>query len=275
MKHHRAGLKDNQAAKYVRGISNVITTIILTGIMLTILLIASFVSLSILSAQLVSTEFEQAKSNMLLLDTNVQDVSLRPGAGGYVQFNEREGGIGLTNQTADALLINATAGETTCSTSFNGLIEFIYSGGTLATAAVNSTSGYTALRGDLSYAYVNMTQGLGFLRLEQDNGAKIKLDYDRVRIISTGLIDSQTNLVQVTFIHLIKGITSGSGSVNVQVQNIQTNTTTWEFPSGTVLFTVVHNTTPQPITAAYTVTQSEATQTVVIFSEIQIQVSIM
>jgi hypothetical protein len=276
MKHHITRHKENQAAKCVRGVSNVISTIILTGIMLTILLVASFVSLNILNAQLVSTEFEQAKSNMLLLDTTVQDVSLRPGAGGYVQFNEREGGIGLTNQTADALLISATAGETTCSASFNGLIEFIYSGGSLASAAVDSSSsGYTSLRGDLSYAYVNMTKGLGFLRLEQDNGAKIKLDYDRVRIVSTGLIDSQTNLVQVTFIHLIKGITSGSGTVNVQVQNIQTNTTTWEFSSGTVLFTVEHNTTPQPITATYTVTQSEATQTVVIFSEIQIQVSIM
>ena len=274
MKHHIARLKHNQAAKCIRGISNVISTIILTGIMLTILLVASFVSLNILSAQLVSTEFEQAKSNMLLLDTTVQDVSLRPGAGGYVQFNEREGGIGLINQTADSLSITATVGEPTCIASFNGLVQFIYSGGSLASAAVNSSSGYTSLRGDLSYAYVNMTQGLGFLRLEQDNGAKIKLDYDRVRIVSTGLIDSQTNLIQVNFLHLIKGTTSGSGTVNVQVQNIQTNTATWQFPNGTVLFTVEHNTTPQPVTATYNVNQPGATQTVVIFSEIQIQVSI-
>lgn len=272
MKQHLARLKDNQAAKCIRGVSNVISTIVLTGIMLTILLVASFVSLNILNAQLVSTEFEQAKSNMLLLDTTVQDVSLRPGAGGFVQFNEREGGIGLINQTADSLLINATDGQTTSSMSFNGLFQFIYSGGSLASAAVNSSSGYTSLRGDLSYAYVNMTQGLGFLRLEQDNGAKIKLDYDRVRIVSTGLIDSQTNLVQVNFIHLIKGATSGSGTVNVQVQNIQTNTATWQFPNGTVSFTVEHNTTSQP--ATYRVNQTGATQTVVIFSEIQIQVSI-
>lgn len=274
MKHHITRLKDNQAAKCIKGISNVISTIILTGIMLTILLVASFVSLNILNAQLVSTEFEQAKSNMFLLDTTVQDVSLRPGAGGFVQFNEREGGIGLINQTADSLSINATGGGKTNSSSFNGLIQFIYTGGSLATAAVNSITGYTSLRGDRSYAYVNMTQGLGFLRLEQDNGAKIKLDYDRVRIVSTGLIDSQTNLVQVTFIHLIKGITSGSGTVNVQVQNIQTNTTTWEFSSGTVLFTVVHNTTPQPVITTCSVNQAGATQTVVIFSEIQVQVSI-
>ena len=281
MKHHLAGLKGNQAAKCIRGISNVISTIILTGTMLTILLIASFVSLSILSAQLVNTEFEQAKSNMLLLDTTVQDAALRPGAGGYVQFNMREGGIGLLNQTTEALSIYATNGTmgattndtdfTTYSANFNNLFQFVYSGGSLASAAVDSSSGYTSLRGDLSYAYVNMTQGLGFLRLEQDNGAKIKLDYDRVRIVSTGLIDSQTNLVQVNFIHLIKGATSGSGTVNVQVQNIQTNTATWRFPNGTVSFTVEHNTIPP---SYYSVTQPDANQTVVIFSEIQIRVTI-
>jgi hypothetical protein len=263
------------AAKRKRGLSNVISTVILTGIMLTILLVASFISLNIINAQLVSTEFEQAKSNMLLLDTTVQDVALRSGAGGFVQFNERQGGIGIANQTGDSLSINATDGETTYSANFNGLVEFIYSGGTLATNAVNSTSGYTSLRGDLNYAYVNMTQNLGFLRLEQEDGAKIKLDYDRVRILSTGLVDSQTNFVHLIFIHLIKGITSGSGTVNVHVQNYQTITNTWEFCSGAVLFTIVHDTSPQQVIASYNLTQTGATQTAVVFSEIQIIASIM
>lgn len=276
MKRYLAKLRHNKIAKCKRAFSNVISTIILTGVLLTILLVASFVSLNILSAQMVSTEFQQAQSNMLLLDSTIQDVSLRPGAGGYVQFNEREGGIGLINQTVDSLSITATTSQTTNSMSFNGLVQFIYSGGSLASAAVNPSTGYTSLRGNLSYAYVNLTQGLGFLRLEQNNGAKIKLDYDRVRIVSTGLIDSQTNLVQISFIRLIKGATSGSGTVNVQVQNIQTNPTTWQFPSGAISITAQHTTPQQNITQYYSVDQTEAgaNQTVVIFSEIQIRVSI-
>jgi hypothetical protein len=119
-----------------------------------------------------------------------------------------------------------------------------------------------------------MSQGLGFLRLEQNNGAKIKLDYDRVRIVSTGLIDSQTNLVQISFIHLIMGNTAGSGTVNVQVQDIQTNTTTWRFLSGAIFITVKHTTTPENITQNIEVNQDGASQTVVIFSEIQVRVSI-
>lgn len=221
VRSYLAKLRRNKIAKCKRAFSNVISTIILTGVLLTILLVASFVSLNILSAQMVSTEFQQAQSNMLLLDSTIQDVALRPGAGGYVQFNEREGGIGIAT-TTDSLSIMVQ--DLSHQVSFNNLLQLVYSGGSSASAAVNPSTGITPLRGDPTNAYVNLTQGLGYLRLQQDNGAKIKLDYDRVRIVSTGLIDSQgTNLVQVTFIHIVKeDINAASGTVNVMVQNKET-----------------------------------------------------
>ena len=104
MKHFNLKPTRNQTARSKKAVSNVISTIILTGILLTILIVSMFVSTNVLNAQLVSTEFNQAQSNMLLLDSTVQDVSLRPGAGGYVQFNERQGGIGV-NTTTDSLSI--------------------------------------------------------------------------------------------------------------------------------------------------------------------------
>jgi hypothetical protein len=120
---------------------------------------------------------------------------------------------------------------------------------------------------------VSLTQGLGFLRLAQDNGAKIKLDYDRVRIVSTGLIDDQgTNLVQITFIHLVKGdINAGSGTVNVMVQNVQTIPTTWSFENQAISILVQNSAAPKN----WTVTPPDgALRTVVVFSEIQVEVSI-
>ena len=222
-----------------------------------------------------STEFDQAKSNMLLLDSNVQDVSLRPGAGGYVQFNEREGGIGMAT-TTDSLSISATDGVATQNSPiFTNLVTLVYSGGTSASAAVDSTTGFTPLRGE-QVAAANMTQNLGFLRLEQNNGAKIKLDYDRVRVVSTGLIDSHTNLVQVTFIHLKQGeIGTATGTVNVMVQNIKTTTTTWTFNSPSISITVQHTTNPaQPAQVWHSPAVVGATATVVMFSEIQVGVSI-
>lgn len=274
MKRYLAKLTHNKAAKCKRAISNVISTIILTGILLTILVIASFVSMNILSAQIVSTEFEQAQSSMLLLDSTIQDVALRPGAGGYVQFNEREGGIGITT-TTDSLSI--TVQDSSHQVSFNNLLQLVYSGGTLASAAVNPSTGYTSLRGDPANAYVTLTQGLGYLRLQQDNGAKIKLDYDRVRIVSTGLVDSQgTNLVQVTLIHLKKvDISAGSGTVNFMVQNIQNIPTTWQFDTPNISITVQRTSTPPQLPQTWTVTPPiGATRTVVVFSEIQVGVSI-
>jgi len=265
--------KRKQPIKCKKAVSSVISTIILSGILLTILVVASFVSLNILSAQMTSTEFEQAQSNMLLLDSTIQDVSLRPGAGGYVQFNEREGGIGMTT-TTDSLLITAKDGQTTQSLGpFNNLIHLVYNGGSSASAAVNPSTGYTSLRGDPANAYVTLTQGLCALRLQQDNGAKIKLDYDRVRIVSTGLIDSQgTNLVQITFIHLVKGVINAeSGTVNVMVQNAQTNPTTWTFENAVVNVTVQQTTGSQ----TWIVNPPAGTlRTIVVVSEIQVGVSI-
>jgi len=107
----RNRLIHNRFVKDGRGISPAISTIIITGTLLVILVIASFVSSNILELQMASTEFEQAKTNMLLLDEVVQDVALRRGAGGYVQFNQRSGGIGITENTETIKIAGALVGE--------------------------------------------------------------------------------------------------------------------------------------------------------------------
>ena len=78
-----------------KGISPVVSTIIISAILLIILVIASFVSTNILEMQVTNSEFEQAKSSMLALNQVIQDVALRPGSGSYLQFNQRSGGIGV------------------------------------------------------------------------------------------------------------------------------------------------------------------------------------
>lgn len=255
-----------------KGVSHIISTIIISTVLLIVLFIASFVSTNILAAQMTSTEFEQAKANMQLLDNTIQDTSLRPGAGGYVQFNEREGGIGMYS-TADTLTLRVQGYSNTLN--YRNLTQLIYRGGTLATAAVDTTKGYTSLDGDLSFAYVNSTQTMGFLRLEQDNGAKIKLDFARFRITPVGLIDSQTSLVQITLIKLTWGTFSGSGTIRVQIQNTATNTTVWQFATGSLTLIAQHTTPQTTITQNCIIPQvSGATKTVVVISEIQVRVSI-
>ena len=91
-------------------VSPVISTIIISSTLLIILLIASFVSTNLLELQLANTEFEQAKTNMLLLNKIIQDVALRPGATSSIQFNQRSGGIGIYRSTEN-LIIEAIGTE--------------------------------------------------------------------------------------------------------------------------------------------------------------------
>jgi hypothetical protein len=95
----KSHLTHSKVVRGRRGISPIISTIIISGTLLIILVIASFVSANILELQLASTEFEQAKTNMMLLDEVIQDVALRRGSGGYVQFNQRTGGINILENT--------------------------------------------------------------------------------------------------------------------------------------------------------------------------------
>src|SRR3990170_104866 len=103
-----------------RAVSTVITTIILSAVLLGILVVASFVAVNILDMQMASTEFEQAKTNMLLLNDIIQDVSLRRGSGGYVQFNQRTGGIGIAS-TTENINVRAVARQTAVVLKPNGI----------------------------------------------------------------------------------------------------------------------------------------------------------
>ncbi len=413
-------------------VSSIITTIIITGVLLIILVIASFVSANILEIQVASTEFEQAKSSMLLLDDIVHDVSMRTGSGGYAQFNERKGGVGIAQQSESVTLqvymtqtsvtlnpenagtysewipsstmvnrwnltndnddhtyiMTGTQGarelqgfenatqftspinnmtfeiwasspdtsqnkikvmlrshsidyldstalnvkkdpggnnpsliqvtfsknpmtnnawtwddinslEIGCSASListgrvqvskwdvvvdftpagaqaikilNGPYLFtrlVYNGGSLTTAAEMK------LRGTDS-TIVNAAQGLGFLRVEQDNGTKIKLDYERIRIDDEALIDATTAMVQITLIDLIKGIMGGSGTVNVRVQNLETVSTPYLVPSSSITIKLVWTTTQGTVTRSFAFVAPSGTvsRTVVMFTKISIQVS--
>ncbi len=419
----------------MKGISSIITTIIITGILLIILVVASFVSANILNLQVANTEFEQAKSSMLLLDDIIQDVSLRPGSGGYAQFNERTGGVGISQQT-DCVVLQIYAGQTSVtlnpnaagsysewfasntmvnrwnltnddkddtyimtgtqgarelqnfddSTQFTdernpinrmtfeiwasspdtnqnkikilvksnevenqssasftvrkdssgnnpGLIQvtytknpvtgydwkwseinsleiganasniytgrvqiskwdmvvdftppsaqpinvlngqylfthLVYSGGSLASAAE------TALRGTDS-TKVDTAQGLGFLRVEQDNGPKIKLDYDRMRIDDETLVDAGTGMIQVTMLNLTMGNMGGSGTVNTRVQNIQTTSTPYIVGTSSVTIKLVWSTPSGTVTRSFAFTKysAQASAMVVMFTKISIQVS--
>ena len=405
-----------------RAVSTVITTIILSAVLLGILVVASFVAVNILDMQMASTEFEQAKTNMLLLNDIIQDVSLRRGSGGYVQFNQRTGGIGIASATEN-INVRAVARKTAVvlkpngigtysewmvsntmnprysltsdedpdtyimtvdttrresqqledtvdrsptvirsvtftvtarpqgsggnyfrirlrthntdyenSTLFNpkgnfkdysvtyrqnpntnaawtwselndlqigcrastiagGRIDvsefkvivdygapndqpvtivngsfswyLIYSGSTRMTAAETDLSG-------VDNYVVDMTQGLGYLRVEQDQGVKIKLDYNRIRIYSETLVDTKTAIIQITLINITKGNMGGAGTVNLKVQN-QRVTSTATVLDSSIVTVYVQGVPIAPFDGS--LLNPAVIKTVVMLTEIKIQVS--
>lgn len=238
------------------------TTIIISGVLLTILVVASYASTVIIESQIASTEFEQAKSNMMMLDDVIQDVALRLGSGGYVQFNQRSGGIGIYEKTETVTIL---------APDLTPIFSKPVNLGSLTYRANRVPTSELSLRGNNSLI-VNMTQAMGYLRVETGEGAEVSLDYDRTRIVSTGALEiggATYNFIEITLMELVRGITGGSDTVSVKVRNTGIDTS----PSSpfqntgylTVQFGSRKETWPLP---------PGAPQTVVIVSEIIIEVSI-
>ena len=123
------------------------------------------------------------------------------------------------------------------------------------------------LRDDLSVALV-----------EQDDGVKIKLDYNRIRVneLETLIVKNETgydehvNFVQITVLQLRRGNTGGSGTVNLKAQNIGVQTVSHVFNSPVVTIQVqgVRNDT-----RILNHLDPEASKTVLMITEVIVQVS--
>jgi type II secretory pathway pseudopilin PulG len=247
------------------GISSVITTLIITGVLLILLVVASFAAINILGSQIADTEFEQAKSNMSLLDEVIQDVALRRGAGGYVQFNQRTGGIGI-NQTTNSISLIAVdnvTGERTTLGNWSSLLTLLYHGGSQVSGAEINITGTPKLN-------VGMSEPPSFLRVEVGPGLWVKLDYNRVRTIPMGktiVNNTAYDLYDITFIRLKKGnITGASDTVNFKVQNLDIITNSTVYDNRVTIYTQLNN----GQTANCVVSNS----TVIMITEIPILVSI-
>ena len=214
--------KKGGKTKSVSAVSPVISTIIISSTLLIILVIASFVSTNILELQLANTEFEQAKTSMLLLDKIIQDVALREGAISSIQFSQRSGGIGIYESTE---IINITDSQGNNLYPFDPNDAFYvikYRGGSRVSAAETNLTGSSSL-------VVSMSDSLGYVRVKTGNGVWIVLDYLRVRVVTNTILrvgDTEYNLTDIFIIRLELGSASGSGTVTVKVQNMGFTTTT-------------------------------------------------
>jgi len=198
-----------------KGVSPIISVVVITATLMVILVVASFFATNLLEIQMQSSEFEQAKTAILLLDKTIIDVSLRPGAASSVQFNQRSGGIGMyEGEPINMKIINASNSEVLWSTTINPSYVIKYHGGSMVPAAEANLTNPGGL-------IVDMSKPLGYARIEAGNGVWIVLDYNRVRVTA----NEELGTIDIYLIRLEPGRFGGSGTVSVRVQNMDINVT--------------------------------------------------
>ncbi|MEM3551277.1 MAG: hypothetical protein QXV01_09340 [Candidatus Bathyarchaeia archaeon] len=259
--------------KKIHGISPVITTIILSATLLVILAIASFAAANLLELQVASADFEQAKTNMLLLDDVIQEVALRRKSGGYVEFNQRSGGINIIT-TMETLKITDQFDATLYESP--PLVIFVYRGGSKVAGADSRLKGCDVRYVPYVFNITNRTDSISYLRIETGNGLQIKLDYNRVRVANSGLIivnEKKVNVTEITFIRLITGTISGKGTetITVNVQNFDATTFAKEYPTNNLTINVKVGSNEDYLKL---ISSHEVEATIVLFTEIVIKISI-
>jgi len=227
-----------------KGLSEIVTSVILTGIMLSVALIAMGFANNMFAIQSESTEFDQAKNIMTNLAEIIEHVSTRQGSSGYVKFNSRTGGPSFVR---DVKTLTLTVEALNRTISYNKTILFSkqfnqlkYRGGSLATAA-----GKYLIRGTEVPILSNNNASMGCVYVEQSDGAWIVIDYSRVNVLNLGTFNFSkgisgstgkpkfelVNIVQVGYINLIPGTFSGSGNLYVVAKCKSLQTSYYRIPA--------------------------------------------
>lgn len=199
------------------GVSNVITTVILTSVMFIIVLSTSFFANNLLTANIERAQFEQVKNVVLAFDKIVDQVTFKPQSSGYVRSSFSttipyfvEGGESLQVWVDQTLAHEVPINK----------IEVL--GGSQVSVAASED-----LIGDASLLLTKVSDSLGRVCVYQSEGAWIALDFSRARCIYSGIselfngTDYETyNMIEVTIIDLTFGVLVVQTEACLTAQNI-------------------------------------------------------
>jgi hypothetical protein len=218
-----------------KGASVVISAIVVSATTLTITVAALMFSDSVLRAQLDVSEFEQAKNVFLTLADMIEDVSANPMSAHYIRFNIRTSRPCFLDSystilvTIDGFSEPAIQGKT-------GILKV--EGGPLV-----GTVEKKMLLGKDCLIVNDISEPLAALLEEQQNGARLRLDYLRARVVSLGCfyyydagggLQGYLNAVRISYINLTIGNTFGSGPIDIVVRSVRTELKTAIIPENSI-----------------------------------------
>lgn len=244
-------------SRWRRGISDIMSTLILVGIFLTIVIATSIYALNVFEISSQNAEFTQAEHNMVSLAQIIEDVSLYPYSSNNLRFNSRVGRLNFVSnwKTISISVSNSTHVREIISSSLN-VLE--YRGGEMV-----GVCGERVLRGNDSLIIVNETTPLGLVVEKQEEGAVIRIDFGRIRVIPLGAFSIKNEsgvyedfeIIEVKYINLtLVRVYPGSGPTSVIIENLGVTTISERFkPPISITVTVDGEEEYVSITGNYTV----------------------
>lgn len=175
---------DNIVGKYLncrRALSPVIAAIILASVLGIIVFIASNLANDIVDAQVEEAQFEQAKYVMLSLDKLIKRIMYEPESSGYIKTSFWK--VTPYFETVGNLTVKVETSE----------LEILITRQPMPINVIKIKGGPRVgvpakqnLLGDESLIITDIAKPLGNIKVYQEHGAWISLDYARIRCINTG-----------------------------------------------------------------------------------------
>ena len=205
-----------------QGISNVLTTFMLTAVLLVILTTATFVSNDILNAQMVESEFENAKNLIRTIDNEIEELLFKPGSSSVIQASFTNILPGYSQSDQDLTILVEDQTQTYINESIK-LNKFTFTGRKIFGGEYN----YNLKGGQYLLAPIN-NGSLGRIYFSKPDKLQVSLEYNRVLYSLTGkvfFINNQTgnytlhNTMELVCVELEFGEFSSADNSIIVIEN--------------------------------------------------------
>jgi hypothetical protein len=206
--------------------SQALTTAILVGIIVPIALMVSAFWTNIILERMQENEYESMKNMFVELGDKIENVATAiPGSNSELEWFDREyGRLNFLNNSINVLV--SVTGANTIASLINGKTSSLeYLAGPMVGTVSNDIFGAS------TSTVNNLSSTLAYVYEVQENGARLELNYARIRITDVGCFwfnnegngkSGYLNVLRINFINITIGETTGPERIHILVKNLRT-----------------------------------------------------
>lgn len=201
-----------------RGLSPVVSTVILTSTILAMVLSTSYLANDLLTNQMENAEFDVAKDVMDALNNMVKEVLYKPYSSRYVKTGFRTTMPNLHN-TAETINVWTKVDDEP--------IEYLIQNNPISIVTIKGGTSVTDLSMDVigtSSVLLNDFTSLGHLFIQRSDQVELILDFSRIRCIYSGSLNvsQEYNIIEAVFVNMTTGSIQLNDRAVIMVRNLGT-----------------------------------------------------